>query len=42
MKRINVMVSDAAKNVLLGYKDTHAHSTLDDTLDELLLEFGED
>ena len=42
MKRINVMVSDDAKNALLNYKDAHAHSTLDEALNGLLIEFGRD
>lgn len=40
MKRINTMVSDGAKDVLTDYKSTHGHSTLDEALEGLLLEFG--
>ena len=40
MKRINVMVSDDAKAVLVEWKSTLSATTLDDALDRLLLEFG--
>lgn len=37
MKRINVMVTDSAKAVLIDHKETYKHSTLDETLDKILL-----
>ena len=38
MKRINVMVSDEAKKVLLKYKEQNNFSTLDETVDKFILE----
>jgi len=38
MKRLNVMVSDEAKNVLLKYKEEKNISTLDETVDKFVLE----
>lgn len=37
MKRINVMVSDPAKDVLVKYQRKHKLSTLDEAEDQLLL-----
>lgn len=41
MERINVMVSDEAKEVLRRYKREENYSNYDVALDALLLEFGE-
>jgi len=38
MKRLNVMVSDEAKKILLKYKDEKNISTLDETVDKFVLE----
>ena len=40
MKRINGMVSDPAKTVLVEWKATLGVTTLDEALDSILLEFG--
>jgi hypothetical protein len=39
MKRINVMVSDAAKDVLIDYKDRQGYNTLDEANEAFLIEF---
>lgn len=36
MERIQCMVSDGAKQVLIEYKKTHKHNSLDNALSELL------
>lgn len=41
MQRINVMVSDAAKEVLLAYQKEKGYPKLDDALNALLLERSE-
>lgn len=38
MKRINVMISDEAKEILLKYKAEKTISTLDETVDKFVLE----
>jgi hypothetical protein len=40
MKRINVMVCDEAKEVLIKWKDMQAVTTLDAAMESLLIEFG--
>lgn len=40
MKRINVMVADEAKSVLIDYQNKHGYSTLDEAQEALLIEFG--
>lgn len=40
MKRINVMVSDEAKEVLIKYKLANKHSTLDEATQAILIEFS--
>jgi len=40
MKRVNCMVSDEAKDVLISFKKNNGHSTLDEALSELLEKFG--
>ena len=40
MKRINVMVNDKAKDVLIKWKDMQSVTTLDDAMESLLIEFG--
>ena len=40
MKRINTMVDDEAKNVLIEYKNKHGYTTLDEAMTALLIEFG--
>jgi len=40
MKRINGMVSDEAKVILVTWKSTQGVTTLDEALDDLLLKFG--
>ena len=42
MKRINTMVSDEAKGILVDYKETYEHRTLDEALDALLIEFRQE
>ena len=39
MKRVNGMVSDEAKDVLVNWKKEKGFTTLDETLQDLLLEF---
>ena len=39
MKRINTMVTDAAKAELVRYQIDHGHPTLDEAIDAHLLEF---
>ena len=39
MKRINVMVSDEAKVVLVAWKTTQDCQTLDEAMDNLLIQF---
>ncbi len=39
MKRINVMVSDEAKQVLVDYQKKRGLPTLDEAMDKLLLEW---
>ena len=41
MKRINGMVSDDAKEVLVDWKKKRGFTTLDESLQDLLLEFRE-
>ena len=41
MKRVNCMVSDKAKGVLILFKEQSGHSTLDEALSELLEKYGE-
>ena len=38
MKRINVMVSDEAKELMLKYKEKNNISTLDETMDKFIIE----
>jgi hypothetical protein len=38
MKRLNVMVSDEAKKILVDYKKVNLISTLDETTDKFILE----
>jgi len=42
MKRINAMVSDDAKNVLIDYKNKCGYRTLDEATDAFLIEYGRD
>ena len=37
MKRINVMVSDEAKQIILSFQEENDISTLDDTMDKYIL-----
>jgi hypothetical protein len=37
MKRINVMVSDEAKKIILSFQEKNDISTLDDTMDKYIL-----
>ncbi len=39
MKRINVMVNDDAKDVLIDYKTWHSYKTLDEAQEAFLIEF---
>lgn len=46
MKRINVMVSDEAKEIILAHKARYKFTTLDETVDNFIVEtelpyFGE-
>lgn len=38
MQRINVMISDESKAILLKYQEKNKHSKLDDALDMLIKE----
>jgi hypothetical protein len=38
MQRINVMVSDESKAILVKYQETNGHHKLDDALDTFLKE----
>ena len=38
MKRINVIVSDEAKKIVLGFQEKKNISTLDETMDKFILE----
>lgn len=40
MKRINVMVSDEAKEKILAYQKQKQYPTLDETVDEFILKDG--
>lgn len=40
MKRINTMVEDVAKDVLIEYKNERGYTTLDEAMSGLLIEFG--
>ena len=41
MKRINVMVSDKAKAIILNYQEDNNFSTLDDTVDSYIIQMKE-
>lgn len=40
MKRINSVVNDVAKDVLIDWKNRHGFANLDDALEDLLLKFA--
>ena len=40
MKRINVMVSDEAKEKIIAYQKQSKYSTLDESVDKFILENG--